>query len=118
MTPDVGEITELEYTCAFIQAAAAAKLKETPHPGDAKYDEVRESAMTGLIEAAWLQAVATEEGITVSKTEILNELAHLKEVNFPKKAEYEEFLGELPLQPPRRRRKGQAPAPRPTGCDR
>ena len=75
VTPDVGEITELEYTCAFIQAAAAAELKETPHPGDAKYDEVRESAMTSLIEAAWLQAVAAEEGISVSKTEIAKELA-------------------------------------------
>jgi len=92
VTPDVGQITDREYECAFIQAAAAAGQKRTPRPGDPRFDQTREAAMKSLIEAAWLQAVAAEDGISVSRAEVSRELQHLKEANFKTESEYRDFV--------------------------
>ena len=59
---DLGEITSSEYSCAFDQAVAAAGMDEAPESGK-KFDELRETTMSSLLDSIWISGLAAEEGI-------------------------------------------------------
>jgi parvulin-like peptidyl-prolyl isomerase len=92
VTQDLGEVTQGEYDCAFLQVVASSGLKKTPKPGDKQYDELKETTVGSLLETIWIQGLAAEEGIAVTEEEVQKELKKLKEQNFKSDAEFQEFL--------------------------
>jgi parvulin-like peptidyl-prolyl isomerase len=91
---DVGEITQAELDHALEQAAAQAGVKKVPKPGDPQYDELNETAITGLLESAWVQGLADEMGLGVSDAELAAELKKVKKESFKSEAEFKKFLKE------------------------
>jgi hypothetical protein len=88
----LGEVTESEFDHALEQAVASSGLKESPAPDSKKYGEMRESALTNVIEAIWIQGQAKEMGIAVTPAQVSAELKHLKKTSFKNEAEYQDFL--------------------------
>lgn len=92
---DLGTVTEAEFQHALVQAAAQAKVKPVPKPGDEKYEELKEKALgEGLLDTIWIQGQAEEMGISVTPKEVLKELAKLKKQAFKTEKQYKEFLKE------------------------
>ncbi len=91
---DLGTITEAQFRHQLLQAAASAQIKPVPKPGDAKYDELKETALGELLDSVWLQGQAEEMGIVVSDKEVAEELKKLKSQAFKTEKQYEEFLKE------------------------
>jgi foldase protein PrsA len=91
---DTGTITEEEFRHQLVQAAASAQIKPVPKPGDAKYDELKETALGELLDGVWLQGQAEEMGISVTDKEVAEELKKLKAQAFKTEKQYEEFLKE------------------------
>jgi parvulin-like peptidyl-prolyl isomerase len=89
---DIGTITEEEFEHRLEQAAASAQVKPVPKPGDKQYEELKETAMTELLDAVWLQGKAEEMEISVTEQEIADELEKLKKKAFKSEAEYKEFI--------------------------
>ncbi len=96
---DSGTVSQADFDHALELAAAQAGQKKVPKPGDPKYEEAKEAALTGLIESIWLEGEAEEMGITVTPEEIDKEFAKIKKENFPKEAEYQQFLKESKFTP-------------------
>ena len=91
---DLGEVTEAEFQHALELAAAQGGEKEAPKPGDAKYDELKESTSKSILEGIWLQGLADEQGIVVSEEEVAKELKKVKKGSFKTEAEFKKFLKE------------------------
>ncbi len=91
---DRGEISKAEFDHALTVAAAAGGQKKAPKPGTGQYEELKETAMTSLVESIWLEGQAEEMGIEVSDREIEKEFQKIKQENFPSKAQFQEFLKE------------------------
>lgn len=88
----LGSITQEEFDKAFAQAASQAGTKQPPKPGDKQYDEIKETALSSLLDMVWIQGEAEERGVTVSEDEVAEELKKLKKENFKDEAEYKKFL--------------------------
>jgi len=91
---DGGEISQADFDRALGQAAAQAGQKKTPKPGDKQYEELKETALSTLLEPLWLEGLAAEEGITVSQKELIAEREKIKKENFKTEKEFNEFLKE------------------------
>lgn len=91
---DGGTISEERFERALEQAAAQAGLDEVPKPGDEQYENLKEAALNGLFDIAWVQGQAEEMGISASDRELEEELETIKEQNFENPREYREFLKE------------------------
>lgn len=91
---DLGTITKDEFQHSLEQAAAQAKVTPVPKPGDKKYDELKETALSEKLDAIWIQGQAEEMGISVTPEEIADELKKLKKQAFKTEKQYEEFLKE------------------------
>lgn len=92
---DTGEVTKAEFEHALEQAAAQAGIKKVPKPGDAQYDELKETALNALFEGVWLRGFAEEQGIAApSEKEIDQELKKLKDESFQSPKEFRDFLKE------------------------
>jgi parvulin-like peptidyl-prolyl isomerase len=93
---EISKISEKELDRSLTQQIANAisqgELKKAPKAGSTREDELREAAMTELIERVWLQGEAEELGITVTAKQVENELEQIKEQNFPTPKAYKEFL--------------------------
>lgn len=96
---DVGEITQAELDHAIELASAQAGEKKAPKPGDAKYEELKETAMQSILEGVWIQGVADEWGIQVTDEEIAKELEKVKKESFKSPAEFQKFLKESRYTP-------------------
>jgi parvulin-like peptidyl-prolyl isomerase len=91
---EVGEVSKQRFDHALVLAARQSGAKKVPKPGEAKYDELKETALNALFEAIWLQGQAEESGIEVSDAEIAKELKKLKKESFKSEAEFKKFLKE------------------------
>lgn len=92
--PDgLGTVTKEEFEHALEQAAAQEKVP-VPKPGDAKYDELVETALGEKIDSIWIQGQAEEMGISVTPKEVAKELKKLKSQAFKTEKQYEDFLKE------------------------
>lgn len=91
---DSGKVSQADFDHALEVAAAAGGQKKVPKPGTKQYEELKETAMTSLVESIWLEGQAEEMGITVSDQEIEKEFQKIKKENFPTEAEFQAFLKE------------------------
>lgn len=91
---DLGTVTEEDFQHALEQAAAEKKLTPVPKPGDDKYEELKEAALGNVLDSIWIQGQAKEMGISVTPTEIADELKKLKDKAFKTEQQYKEFLKE------------------------
>ncbi|HVD87037.1 MAG TPA: SurA N-terminal domain-containing protein [Solirubrobacterales bacterium] len=91
---ELGTISQEEFDHALEQQAATAKLKKTPEPGDEKYDELKEAALSELLNQIWLEGEAEELGVSVTDKQVSTELAKIKKESFPTPAAYNKFLKE------------------------
>jgi hypothetical protein len=93
---EISNISEEELDRSLAQQVANAisegQLKKAPKAGSTREEELREAAMTELIERVWLRGEAEELGITVTAKQVENELEQIKEQNFPTPKAYKEFL--------------------------
>ena len=72
--------------------AAAAEGKPAPKPGTEQYEELQDSALSEMIEGVWIRGQAADLGITATDKQVEDELATIKEQNFPTDEAYEKFL--------------------------
>jgi parvulin-like peptidyl-prolyl isomerase len=91
---ELGEVTEARFEHALELASKQGGEKKVPKPGDAKYEELKETALSSIFESIWLQGLAAEEGIEVSEQEVAKELKKLKKESFKTEAEFKKFLKE------------------------
>jgi foldase protein PrsA len=91
---DLGEVTQARFEHALELAAKGSGEKKVPKPGDAKYEELKKTALNAIFEAIWLQGLAAEEGIEVSEEELAAERKKLLDENFKNEKEKQEFLKE------------------------
>jgi len=92
---DTGTVTQAEFDHALEQAAAQAGVQKVPKPGDAQYDELKETALNFVFEGIWLRGFADEKGIPApSKQEIDNKVKKLKDESFQSPKEFRDFLKE------------------------
>lgn len=96
---DGGEISQEAFDHALLLSAIQQGEKKAPKPGDDKYDELKESSLSSLLEAAWLEGQGAEMGITVSSEEIDKELKKLKKESFKTEAEFNKFVKEAGFTP-------------------
>jgi foldase protein PrsA len=91
---DGGNISKAEFDHALELAATQGQLKEAPKPGTPKYEELKEGALTSLIEAAWLEGQGAEMGVEPDDQEIAKEFKKIKKETFPKPSEFKKFIKE------------------------
>lgn len=89
---DIGTVTQEEFDTSLAQQSAQAGEKSLPKEGSAKYEELKNAAMTELLEQAWLRGEAEELGILVTPKQVSTELAQIKKENFSAPGSYQEFL--------------------------
>lgn len=89
---EIGTVSEADFRHALLQQAAQGGLKETPKPGDDKYDELKNGALGELLDTIWIQGEAEELDISVTPKQIATELAQIKKQNFKTEAAFQEFL--------------------------
>jgi foldase protein PrsA len=76
--PD-GNVTQEEFDAALEQAARRQGVPKPPPPDDPQYAALRDAAMSDLLLARWVLGEAEERGITVSDTEINNQIDQIKQ---------------------------------------
>lgn len=91
---EIGAISKQDFEGAMERAAAGAKLKKPPAPGSKKYEELKETSLKELLEAAWIRGEAEELGIKATPKQVEEELAAIKKQSFPTKGSYQKFLKE------------------------
>jgi parvulin-like peptidyl-prolyl isomerase len=89
---DIDTLSEADLKRAVLQQAAQGELKKTPKPGEKKYEELQDAALSELLNAIWIEGEADELGVEVTPKQIATELAQIKKQNFKTDAEYEKFL--------------------------
>jgi parvulin-like peptidyl-prolyl isomerase len=89
---DSGEISKADFDHALELAGVAEGQKKVPKPGSVKYDELKEAALTQMLESAWLEGQGEEMGITVTDQEVAKQLGKVKKENFQTEAEFREFI--------------------------
>ncbi|HET9152577.1 MAG TPA: peptidyl-prolyl cis-trans isomerase [Solirubrobacterales bacterium] len=94
LSDELGTVSQKEFDRAFALQVKGAKLKKPPAAGSKKYEEVKEGTLTELIEAIWIRGQAEEMGISVTDKQVEEELAQIKESNFPTTSAYQKFLKE------------------------
>lgn len=89
-----GNISEAELKLGVARQVSGAREKgeKAPKPGSKKAEELKEAALTELIETVWLAGAAEEFGISVTDKQIETELAQIKKTNFPTEKAFQEFL--------------------------
>jgi parvulin-like peptidyl-prolyl isomerase len=88
-----GNVSKEDFDHA-LEIAAAAEQKEVPKPGTKQYDELKETALTGLVEEIWLEGQAEEMDIDVSREKVITQFQKIKKENFPTQAQFQKFLEE------------------------
>jgi parvulin-like peptidyl-prolyl isomerase len=96
---DTGEISKEQFDHSLELSAIQAGQKKAPKPGDPKYDELKESTISSILEAVWLQGLAAEMGVEVSEKEVDEELKKIRKESFKTEAEYQKFLNESGFTP-------------------
>jgi foldase protein PrsA len=91
---DSGNVSEAQFERAYQQTIAQSGNKKPPRPGDEQYDELREAALTSLLDTIWLRGQADEMGLSVTEKEVAEEFKKLKDENFKTEAEYKKFLAD------------------------
>ena len=91
---DLGNISEEDYERSFTQTWKRGGLQSAPKEGDAQYEQVREAAINDLLDQAWLTGEAAEMDVSATDRELDNELATIKQDQFPTPEAFNDFLKE------------------------
>jgi hypothetical protein len=89
--PD-GTITKAELDDALSQAAARQGTTKVPQPSDPQYAALRDAAMNDLILARWIRGEAEERGVTVSQSEVQDQLQQIIKQQFNGQSKFDAFL--------------------------
>jgi parvulin-like peptidyl-prolyl isomerase len=89
---DGEEISQADFDTAFQQAAQQTGLPTPPAPGDEQYEQVRDQALSTLLDTAWIQGEAERQGVEVTDKEVQDTFVELKNQNFQTEEEYQQFL--------------------------
>lgn len=96
---EAGKISEADFEHALQLAAAQAHVKKVPQPGEAKYEELKTTALNSLFDVAWIEGLAAEMGKSATPQQVAAELKKLKAQNFKTEAAYKKFLKESHFTP-------------------
>ncbi len=89
---DGNAITQADFDTAFQQAASQAGLPQPPAPGDDQYEQVRDQALSTLLDSAWIEGEGERQGVEVTDKEVQDTFTQLKDQNFQTEEEYQQFL--------------------------
>jgi parvulin-like peptidyl-prolyl isomerase len=89
---DGEEITQADFDTAFQQASSQAGLQTPPAPGDEQYEQVRDQALTTLLDSAWIEGEGERQGVEITDKEVADTFNQLKSENFQTEEEYQQFL--------------------------
>jgi hypothetical protein len=89
-----GTITKAEFRHALVLVTAFKDRGSVPKSGERGYERLEREAVDNLLEAIWIQGLAAEMGIAVTRRQVSLELARVKEESFKSLAEFREFLRE------------------------
>ncbi len=76
-----GHISEQAYQDALAQSAAAQQLQSVPPESSPQFDQVKTTAIGNLLLGAWVQGEAEERGITVSDSQVNDQLNSFRQQN-------------------------------------
>jgi foldase protein PrsA len=85
-------ITNAQFTNAMKQSALQQGLQAAPKPGDPQYTTIRDAALGDLLDIAWIQGEAKDQGVEVTDTQVQQQFQTTKQQNFKTEAEYQKFL--------------------------
>jgi parvulin-like peptidyl-prolyl isomerase len=94
---DLGHISEAQYKKSVEQQETQAGLKKAPKAGSKKAEEVKKTAISELLNTAWIFGEGEELGIKVTPKEVETELAKVKKESFKTEKAFQEFLKESNL---------------------
>lgn len=89
---DISHISVEDLDRAVEQQAAQQGVKRVPKAGTKKHEELQDAALSESLNAIWIQGEAEERGISVTKKQVLDELAQIKRQNFKTPRDYRKFL--------------------------
>jgi parvulin-like peptidyl-prolyl isomerase len=89
---DGNEITQADFDAAFQQASSQAGLPTPPAPGDDQYEQVRDQALSTLLDSAWIEGEGERQGVEITDKEVEDTFNQLKSQNFQTEEEYQQFL--------------------------
>jgi parvulin-like peptidyl-prolyl isomerase len=96
---DGDEITEETFETAMDQAMQQQGLTERPAAGTEEYNQLRDAAMGQLLDAAWIEGEAAEQGVEASDREIADQLQQVKDQQFKTEKEFQDFIVESGFTP-------------------
>lgn len=74
------------------QAAVAGGFREVPAEGAEGYEQLNTYAMSNLLQTAWLEGEAVDQGISLSDEQVAEQLISIQEESFKDQAEFEKAL--------------------------
>jgi foldase protein PrsA len=89
--PD-GHISTTEFQAALEQAAARQGAKQVPSASDPSYAALHDAAISDVLLSRWVRGEAEDRGITLSDTEISNQLQQVVKQQFGGKKQFQKFL--------------------------
>jgi parvulin-like peptidyl-prolyl isomerase len=87
-----GDITQDEFDRTLEQTAKRQGLPKVPATDDPQYTTLRDSAISDLLLSRWISGEAEERGLTVSDTEVADQLAQIKKQQFGGEKQFQKFL--------------------------
>ena len=85
-------VSEADFKRAVVQQALQGGLKKAPKEGSTRYEELKGAALGELLDFIWIRGEAEEMDLSATRKQITEELAKIKEQNFPTPDSYKEFL--------------------------
>ena len=89
--PD-GNVSTAEFDAALKQAAARQGAKQVPAPSAPAYSALHDAAMSDVLLSRWVRGEAEERGVTVSDSEISNQLQQVIKQQFGGQKKFQQFL--------------------------
>jgi parvulin-like peptidyl-prolyl isomerase len=94
-----GTISQADFDAALTQAAGQQGLPKAPKPSDPQYDTFKQQAMASVLLSRWIAGEAQERGITISDTEITNQLKQIAEQQFGGQKQFQQYLKQVGFTP-------------------
>jgi parvulin-like peptidyl-prolyl isomerase len=94
--PD-GNISKAQYEDGLKQAAFNLNLKQPPPPSDPQFDQVKQSALSNLIQTKWVEGEAQDRGITVTDRDVQQALSQIIQQQLGGQKAYQQFIKTSPF---------------------
>ena len=91
-----GDITQEEYKTALDRAAFQLNLSKVPPPSNPQYEQIKQSALTTLIQTRWVEGEAADRGIEVSERDVDQQLEQVKKQQLGGEKGYQQFIKQSP----------------------